>query len=127
MRASAQITQSCALRIACLWVGRAVLGGLPGEVPTYRAFADGLPPNPACLFRAPGSPAIYAACATGFAWMYSWHAAQTMRVLRRILAMSAAHAGWPGPGTAELAESGDLVDCHRGAVLAQLAYLLGSR
>ena len=50
------------------------------------------------LFDAPGSPAIYAACVTGFAWMYSWHAAQTMRVLRRIFAMSAAHAGWPGPG-----------------------------
>ena len=25
-------------------------------------------------------------------------AAQTMRVLRRIFAMRAAHAGWPGPG-----------------------------
>jgi hypothetical protein len=48
-------------------------------------------------FDAPGSPAIYAACVTGLAWMCSWHAAQTMRVLRRILAMSAAHAGWPGP------------------------------
>ena len=29
--------------------------------------------------------------------MYSWHAAQTMSVLRRIFAMRAAHAGWPVP------------------------------
>ena len=44
-----------------------------------------------------------------------------MSVLRRIFAMRAAHAGWPGPGLPRLVESGDLVDCHRGAVLAQLA------
>jgi hypothetical protein len=49
-------------------------------------------------FNAPGSPAIYAACAIGLAWIQSWQGAQTMRVLRRILAMRAAHAGWPGPG-----------------------------
>jgi hypothetical protein len=49
-------------------------------------------------FRASGFPAIYAACVTGFTWIQSWQAAQTMRVLRRIFAMSAAHAGWPGPG-----------------------------
>jgi hypothetical protein len=30
--------------------------------------------------------------------MRSWHAAQTLRVLRRILAMRAAYAGCPGPG-----------------------------
>ena len=35
-----------------------------------------------------------------------------MRVLRRFLAMRAAHAG-----RAELGESGDVVDCHRGAVI----------
>ena len=49
-------------------------------------------------FNALGFPAIYAAFATGLAWIYSWHAAQTMSVLRRIFAMRAAHAGWPGPG-----------------------------
>ncbi len=49
-------------------------------------------------FSAPGFPAIYAACVTGVAWMCSWQASQTMSVLRRILAMSAAHAGCPGPG-----------------------------
>src|SRR5271157_3047926 len=43
-------------------------------------------------------PGIYATCATGFAWIQSWHGAQTMSVLRRIFAMRAAHAGWPGPG-----------------------------
>src|SRR5215469_2842497 len=47
---------------------------------------------------APGSPAIYAASATGVAWMCSWHGAQTMSVLRRIRAIRAAHAGLPGPG-----------------------------
>src|ERR1035437_1112822 len=50
-------------------------------------------------FSAPGFPAIYAACATGLAWTCSWQAVQTMSVLRRILAMRAAHAGWPGPGS----------------------------
>ena len=49
-------------------------------------------------FTALSFPAIYAASATGVAWMCSWHAAQTMSVLRRIFAMRAAHAGWPGPG-----------------------------
>src|SRR6266567_4450262 len=32
-------------------------------------------------FTAPGSPAIYAAYVTGFAWMCSWHAAQTVNQL----------------------------------------------
>ena len=80
--------------------------GLRGEVP----FRDG-----AGLFRAAflrtqrapfdalGSPVTYAVFATGFAWMWSWQAAQTMSVLRRILAMRAAHAGWPGPGLPRLA------------------------
>ena len=56
-------------------------------------------------FGAPGSPAIYAACATGFAWIQSWQVPQTMSVLRRILAMRAAHAGWPGPGLPRLASA----------------------
>ncbi len=62
-------------------------------------FPGSLPPNPVCtvsMRRALRS--IYAACVTGVAWMWSWHDAQTMRVLRRIFAMRAAHAGWPGPG-----------------------------
>lgn len=60
----------------------------------------GLPRNPACgRLGAPGSPAIYAACAAGFAWIQSWQAAQTMSVLRRILAMRTAHAGCPGSGS----------------------------
>src|SRR5205823_9303402 len=49
-------------------------------------------------FPGTGLSSDYAACATGFAWIQSWHGAQTMSVLRRILAMSAAHAGWSGPG-----------------------------
>ena len=67
---------------------------------------------------APGFPAIYAACATGFAWIQSWQVAQMMRVLLRIFAMRAAHAGWPGPGCPSALQAGDLVDCHRRAVLA---------
>src|SRR5664279_1508005 len=35
--------------------------------------------------------------------MTSWQAAQTTRVLRRLVAMSAAHAGWPDPGSPRLA------------------------
>src|SRR5664279_5092044 len=35
--------------------------------------------------------------------MVSWQAAQTMRVLRRLVAMSTAHGGWPGPGCPRLA------------------------
>jgi len=33
----------------------------------------------------------------GVAWMVSWQGWQTTRVLRRFLAMRAAHGGWPGP------------------------------
>jgi integrase len=36
-------------------------------------------------------------------WMTSWQGWQTTRVLRRFLAMSAAQAGWPGPGVPRLA------------------------
>jgi hypothetical protein len=35
----------------------------------------------------------YAAVVMGWAWMTSWQAAQTTRVLRRLVAMSVAHAG----------------------------------
>src|SRR5262250_2865726 len=35
--------------------------------------------------------------------MTSWQAAQTTRVLRRILAMTVAHLGWSGPGLPRLA------------------------
>jgi hypothetical protein len=42
-------------------------------------------------FRVRGSPVIYAAVVTGWVWMTSWQAAQTTRVLRRLVAMSAAH------------------------------------
>jgi len=78
--------------------------GPPGEVPCsswvnvglFRAASLRTRRAP---FNAPGSPAIYAACAAGFAWIWSWQAAQTMSVLRRILAMRAAHAGCPGPGS----------------------------
>ena len=47
-----------------------------------RAFSVQPPSEPGVpAFRAPGSPAIYAACATGLAWIQSWHGAQTMSVL----------------------------------------------
>ena len=79
-----------------------VQGGLPGEVPCLWSVNPGLfraasLQTGRARFRASGFLAIYAACATGFAWIQSWHGAQTMSVLRRIFAMSAAHAGWPGP------------------------------
>jgi len=74
--------------------------GLRGEVPLVRAFSSEPSGHP---FDALGSPVTCAACATGFAWMWSWHSVQTMRVLRRIFAMRAAHAGWPGPGLPRLA------------------------
>ena len=59
-------------------VPQQVWGGLPGG-------PGSLPRTRRAPFSAPGSPVIYAACVTGFAWMYSWQAAQTMSVLRRIL------------------------------------------
>ena len=40
-----------------------------------------------------------------------------MRVLRRFLAMRARPRWLAWPGRAELGESGDVVDCHRGAVI----------
>ena len=45
---------------------------------------------------------IYAAMVTGLAWMASWQGWQTTRVLRRFLAMRAAHAGWFGPAAPRL-------------------------
>ena len=54
--------------------------------------------TPRAPFDARGSPVIYAVFATGVPWwMMSWQGRQTMRVLRRILAMRVAHGGWPGP------------------------------
>jgi hypothetical protein len=61
-------------------------------------FPRSLPPNPAGAFQRTGLSSDYAACVTGFAWMTSWQGWQTTSVLRRLLAMRAAHAGWPGPG-----------------------------
>ena len=72
-------------------------------------------------FNAPGSPAIYAACATGFAWIQAWQSAQTMRVLRRILAMRAARAGWPGPGLPSWLSAATWWTATVMLVLAQLA------
>jgi putative transposase len=78
--------------------------GLRGEVPLLRAFSAQPSSEPSGHpFDALGSPVTYAVFATGFAWMWSWHGAQTMRVLRRIFAMRAAYAGWPGPGLPRLA------------------------
>lgn len=54
-------------------------------------------------FDARGSPAIYAAFAAACPWMTSWQERQTTRVLRRLLAMSAAQAGWSVPGSPRLA------------------------
>src|ERR1700757_3307048 len=72
---------------------RRAQGGLPGEVPCeHGPFPGSLPPNPACAFQRTGLSSDYAALATGVAWMWSWHPGQTMSVLRRILAMRAAHA-----------------------------------
>src|SRR5690348_14648753 len=54
-------------------------------------------------FDARGSPVTYAAVVAGCPWwMASWQGWQTTRVLRRFLAMSAAQAGWPGPGSPRL-------------------------
>jgi len=58
---------------------------LPRRVASLRTGLAGFP--------APGSPVIYAVSARTVAWMVSWQGWQTMSVLRRFLAMSAAHAG----------------------------------
>ena len=62
---------------------------------------------------------IYAAVVTGWVWMTSWQAAQTTRVLRRLVAMSAAHGGWPDPGS-QAGELADLVHQHLARFAAQL-------
>ena len=64
----------------------------------FRPFPRSLPPNPAGAFQRTGLSSGYAACVTGVAWMTSWQGRQTTSVLRRFLAMRAAHAGWLGPG-----------------------------
>ena len=53
--------------------------------------------------------------------MASWQVAQTIRVLRRILAMSAAHAGWPGPASPRLASLRTWWHQHLARLRAQLA------
>jgi len=78
-----------------LWVSQVIQEPpsefIPAAPGIQRSASRRTPGVPA--FQAPGSPAIYAACATGFAWIQSWHGAQTMSVLRRFFAMRAAHAG----------------------------------
>jgi hypothetical protein len=64
----------------------------------FRPFPRSLPPNPAGAFQRTGLSSDYAACVTGVAWMTSWQGWQTTSVLRRFLAMRAAHAGWLGSG-----------------------------
>ena len=58
---------------------------------SFSARPSSEPRGPA--FQARGSPVTYAAFMTGWAWMTSWQEAQTTRVLRRLVAMSAVHAG----------------------------------
>ena len=72
-------------------------------------------------FSALGSPAIYAAFVTGVAWMAWWQGRQTTRVLRRLLAITASHAGWPGPGLPNRASLATWWTGHRAVPLAQLA------
>jgi hypothetical protein len=50
-----------------------------------------------------------------------WHGTQTTSVLRRIFAMSAAHAGWPGPGMPSCLRPATWCTATRGAFVAQLA------
>src|SRR5713226_2259326 len=54
-------------------------------------------------FSARGSLVTYAVFRAGCPWMTSWQDGQTVRVLRRICAIFAAQAGWPGPGSPRLA------------------------
>ena len=77
-------------------VGCAARSGF--TVGELRPFPHSLPPNPPGGFHRNGLSSDYAACVTGVAWMTSWQVRQTTRVFRRIFAMRAAHAGWPGPG-----------------------------
>ena len=81
--------------------------GLRGEVPLPGSgvglFRAAFLRTQRAPFRCTGLSGDYAVFATGFAWMWSWQSTQTMSVLRRISAMSAAHAGWPGPFLPRLA------------------------
>jgi hypothetical protein len=58
---------------------------------------------PGHAISARGSPATYAVFRAGCPRMTSWQDGQTVRVLRRICAIFAAQAGWPGPGSPRLA------------------------
>lgn len=73
-----------------------VLGKLRGEVPSQALFRAAPLRTTRASFDARGSPVIYAVWAVGCPlWIASWQGWQTTRVLRRVLNMSAAHAGWP--------------------------------
>ena len=62
----------------------------------------------------------YAALVTGWVWMTSWQAAQTTRVLRRLVAMSGRPRGLVWPGLPEAGEFADLVHQHLARFAAQL-------
>jgi integrase len=80
-------------------------GELRGEVPAMRVLCRAASlRTTGAPFDARSSPVTYAAVAAGCPWwMTSWQGWQTTRVLRRFFAMSAAQAGWPGPGVPRLA------------------------
>src|SRR5260370_13123167 len=81
---------------------RGPVSALGGDGP----FPRSLPPNPPGGFHRNGLSSDYAVCVTGVAWMAAWQARQATRVLRRLLAIRAPHAGWPRPGFPSLATLG---------------------
>jgi hypothetical protein len=84
----------------------------------YGPFSAQPPAEPGWHLSMHRAPVTYAAFATEVAWMWSWQAAQDDEGLAPHLR----HEGCPRwlarPGFSEVGEPGDLVDCHRRAVLA---------
>ena len=90
-------------------------------------FPCSLPPNPACAVKRTGLSSDL--CRVRDRVRVDVFVAR--RADDERLAPHFRHEGRPRglarPGFPELAEPGDLVDCHRGAALAQLAHRLRSR
>ena len=90
-----------------------------------RPFPGSLPPNPACTFQCTGLSSDLCRVRDGVRMDPGMAVGADDEGLAPHLCHECGPRGLARPGPAELLERGDLVDCHRGAVLAQLAYPLG--
>src|ERR1700730_9711037 len=86
-----------------------------------RPFPGSLPPNPACTFQCTGLSGDLCRVRDGVRVDPGMAVGADNKGLAPPLRHEGGPRGLARPGLGELLKHGDLVDCHRGAVLAQLA------